>query len=173
MPPSRYGDDTPRKMFSAASFFDVIDASPSVPGAELGEPVLFQLASHAIWGPIPEQVSLNLHPMAFAAWFGLLVTMLNLMPVGQLDGGHLTHAWFGARAVSLGRLVAVALGVLAVVGAVSWLVWLLVAWKVVRFEHPPVEQPEVPLTIGRKVVCVVSFVCFLLTVMPVPLELAP
>lgn len=148
-------------------------ASPDMARMYFGDNLLTWATQRLVLGELPPGTDVYAGPVFLAAWFGLLVTMLNLMPVGQLDGGHLTHAWFGARAVSLGRLVAVALGVLAVVGAVSWLVWLLVAWKVVRFEHPPVEQPEVPLTIGRKVVCVVSFVCFLLTVMPVPLELAP
>ena len=51
-------------------------------GMELGEPLLVQIAERLVWGDIPEHLSLNLHPMAFAAWIGLLVTALNLLPVG-------------------------------------------------------------------------------------------
>ena len=56
---------------------------------ELGEPLLFKLASWMWWGTQPDGYSLNMHPVAFAAWFGLLATALNLFPIGQLDGGHI------------------------------------------------------------------------------------
>ena len=62
---------------------------------ELGEPLLFKLASWLIWGTMPDGYSLNMHPMAFAAWFGMLATALNLFPIGQLDGGHISYS--GAR----------------------------------------------------------------------------
>ena len=62
---------------------------------ELGEPLLFKFASWLLWGTQPDGYSLNLHPMAFAAWFGLLATALNLFPIGQLDGGHISYAVLG------------------------------------------------------------------------------
>ena len=64
---------------------------------ELGEPLLFKLASWLLWGTQPDGYSLNMHPMAFAAWFGLLATALNLFPIGQLDGGHISYAVLGRR----------------------------------------------------------------------------
>ena len=67
---------------------------------ELGEPLLFKLASWLVWGTQPDGYSLNMHPMAFAAWFGLLATALNLFPIGQLDGGHISYAVLG-RALDL------------------------------------------------------------------------
>ena len=69
-------------------------------GFELGEPLLFKLATRLLWGTIPDGYSLNMHPMAFAAWFGLLATALNLFPIGQLDGGHISYAVLG-RAIDL------------------------------------------------------------------------
>jgi membrane-associated protease RseP (regulator of RpoE activity) len=79
---------------------------PNFVGFNLGEPVLFKIASMMIWGTIPDGYSVNLHPMAFAAWFGMLATALNLFPIGQLDGGHLTYAVFGRRssAITLGAI---------------------------------------------------------------------
>ena len=64
---------------------------------ELGEPLLFKLAAWVLWGTPPDGYSLNMHPMAFAAWFGLLATALNLFPIGQLDGGHISYAVLGPR----------------------------------------------------------------------------
>ena len=57
-----------------------------------GEPLLFRVVSWLTFGAIPDGQTLNIHPMVFAAWFGMLATALNLLPFGQLDGGHLTYA---------------------------------------------------------------------------------
>src|SRR6187200_3472644 len=84
---------------------------------ELGEPILFRIASWLLWGTQPDGYSLNMHPMAFAAWFGLLATALNLFPIGQLDGGHVSYSVLGSRLstyVTFAMLaVAVALSVFA------------------------------------------------------------
>ena len=66
-------------------------------GIWLGEPLLFKAAADAALGPLPDGYSLDMHPMAFAAWFGLLATALNLFPIGQLDGGHISYAVLGRR----------------------------------------------------------------------------
>jgi membrane-associated protease RseP (regulator of RpoE activity) len=108
-------------------------------------------------------------PILIGAWFGMLVTMLNLIPIGQLDGGHLTHAWFGPRAVPLGKLLALGMAFLALFYSAGWAVWLLLTTQVVGFKHPQVSQPAEPLSAGRKLVCAICFVCFALTLMPVPM----
>ena len=79
-------------------------------------------AAWLIWGSIPDGYSLNLHPMAFAAWFGLLATALNLFPIGQLDGGHISYAVLGRRstAVTIGS-ICVAIGLTFF--STSWIVW--------------------------------------------------
>ena len=64
---------------------------------ELGEPLIFRLAAWLVWGDVASGHSINMHPMAFAAWFGLLATALNLFPMSQLDGGHIAYAVFGRR----------------------------------------------------------------------------
>ena len=69
---------------------------PDTPGfVELGEPLLFKAIAWLYWGTPPDGYSINMHPMAFAAWFGLLATALNLFPIGQLDGGHISYAVLG------------------------------------------------------------------------------
>lgn len=147
---------------------------PPVPedgdGLVFGDSLLGLLLVRLVHGVLPEGKDLAAHPVLVAGWFGTLVTMLNLLPVGQLDGGHLTHAWFGEHAVKLGRVVAGVLLPLALFGSASWLVWFFLVTRVVGFGHPPVTQPEAPLSTGRKVVCVVCFIATVLTFMPVPLD---
>ena len=63
----------------------------------LGEPLLYRGISWLLWGTPPDGYTINMHPMAFAAWFGLLATALNLFPIGQLDGGHISYAVLGRR----------------------------------------------------------------------------
>ena len=66
-------------------------------GLNFGEPLLQQFATWMWWGSLPEGYTLNLHPIGFGAWFGLLATALNLFPIGQLDGGHISYAVLGRR----------------------------------------------------------------------------
>ena len=66
-------------------------------GLELGNSLLFLGLSHLVLGVDPSTVNVNLHPIAFAGWLGLFVTTLNLLPVGQLDGGHVIYALFPRR----------------------------------------------------------------------------
>lgn len=120
-------------------------------------------------GPLPAGQDLYANPVFLAAWFGMLITMLNLVPVGQLDGGHLTHAWFGHGAVRLGKILAVGMAGLAFACSFSWVPWLLLTSLLVGFRHPEVAEPNVPLSRGRKLVCALCFVFFALTLMPVPL----
>jgi membrane-associated protease RseP (regulator of RpoE activity) len=68
-----------------------------VDGFELGEPLLFKLATRLVWGHIADGYTVNMHPVAFGAWFGLLATALNLIPVGQFDGGHISYAVLGRK----------------------------------------------------------------------------
>src|SRR5262249_41690204 len=90
---------------------------------ELGEPLLFKLASWLLWGTQPDGYSLNMHPMAFAAWFGLVATALNLFPIGQLDGGHISYSVLGGRASTYVTFATVAITIGLSSFATSWVVW--------------------------------------------------
>ena len=70
---------------------------PNMEGLSLGEPLLFKAAAWLVWGKPPVPFEVNMHPIAFAAWFGLLATAFNLFPIAQLDGGHIAYAMFGRR----------------------------------------------------------------------------
>jgi membrane-associated protease RseP (regulator of RpoE activity) len=139
---------------------------------ELGEPLLFKAAAWLFWGTPPEGYSINMHPMAFAAWFGLLATALNLFPIGQLDGGHIAYAVLGRKStvVTLGT-VGVLVGLTFV--SSSWVVWtVLTVAMLLAFgpRHPRTIDEHVPLDRGRIWLAGFAFVMFVLCFTPAPLE---
>ncbi len=111
-------------LFIGVAMSHVVRIPDNISGMlELGEPLLFRLAAWVCWGTPPDGYSLNMHPMAFAAWFGLLATALNLFPIGQLDGGHIWYAVLGQRStyVTFATIgVAIALSAFF---STSWIVW--------------------------------------------------
>jgi membrane-associated protease RseP (regulator of RpoE activity) len=109
------------------------------------------------------------HPFILAGWLGTLVTMLNLVPIGQLDAGHLTHALFGRRARLIGRGALLSLLPLGVFVSAHWLVWFLVVSFFVGVRHPEVSRPEEPLSRGRVWLCAVTGVVGVLCFLPAPI----
>lgn len=147
-------------------------AEPTFPERQVfGDSLLTWLLVRVIHGELPAGSDLFAHPVFLAAWFGQLMTMLNLLPVGQLDGGHVTHAFYGDKAEAIGVRVAKGTLLLALVFSASWLVWFFLATRIVGTKHPPVERPDEPLSRGRKVVVYVTWVMTALTFMPMPLSL--
>jgi len=141
-------------------------------GYELGEPPLFKLAAWLIWGPMPDGYSLNLHPMAFAAWFGMLATALNLFPIGQLDGGHISYAVFGRRSTAVTMVMVPCLIGLSFVSS-SWVVWtVLTIGMLLLFgpRHPRVTDEEVPLDRSRLWLAAFALLMFVLCFTPAPIQ---
>ncbi len=136
----------------------------------LGEPLLFKFLTWLALGPLTPTEDVVLHPVAFAGWIGLLVTALNLFPVGQLDGGHVVYALFPQyhRQISLGVI-----GLLVVVGLMFWKGWLVWAGlnALLGFRHPPPYFDWVPLDRRRWVLGIITLVVFGLTFSLIPLEL--
>ena len=136
----------------------------------LGEPLLFKFLSWLALGPMTPEENIILHPVGFAGWIGLLVTALNLIPVGQLDGGHVAYALFPEyqRYISLGSI-----GLLVVCGVVFWSGWLL--WAVLLvflgWRHPPPFEFWVPLDRRRRVLGIITIAVFGLTFSPAPFVL--
>ena len=140
---------------------------------ELGEPLLFKFASWLIWGTQPDGFSLNMHPMAFAAWFGMLATALNLFPIGQLDGGHVSYSVLGPRwsTYVTFTMIAVAVGLAAF--SYSWIVWtgmLVVMMIVFGPRHPRVFDEELPLGRTRLLLAAFAVVMFVLCFTPAPIR---
>ncbi|MCY1000562.1 site-2 protease family protein [Myxococcus sp. MISCRS1] len=135
-----------------------------------GDSLLMQGLTWLALGPLPEGKDVLVHPVVIAGWFGLLVTLLNLMPMGQLDGGHLAFAVLGRHAHWVGRLMAAVLLFLTLFVTASWGLWLLVTSKVVGFGHPEVVYPQEPLSPTRKLICALCLLALIGCAMPVPLR---
>jgi membrane-associated protease RseP (regulator of RpoE activity) len=138
----------------------------------LGEPLLFKLAEYVRWGTQPNGYELNMHPVAFAAWFGLLATALNLFPIGQLDGGHISYAVLGKRS-TLVTFVMIGVAIGLIYFSRSWLVWttlMVVMLKLFGARHPPVFDEDVPLDRTRQVLAVVALAIFVLCFTPAPVS---
>lgn len=157
------------------AFSRIAPFAPSADTISFGEPLLFRLLAAIFFGPVPDGSVLVLHPVGFAAWVGLLVTALNLVPLGQLDGGHVAYALLGRRARFLSFVM---IGVLAVMGVFFHVTWLLIAGLLLFFEfrsklrlnHPPVVDETAPLGWKRRVLSVVVILIFVLSFIPDPVK---
>lgn len=146
--------------------------APAFPEIQVfGDNLLTWVAVRIFHGNVPAGSDVIAHPVFIAAWFGMVVTMLNLLPVGQLDGGHLTHAYYGKAAEAIGVRVAKGAVLMAFFFSVSWLLWFLLITRFIGVGHPPVLDPSRPLSRGRRVVVMITWVMTGLTFMPVPLTL--
>jgi hypothetical protein len=127
-------------------------------GAEfIPVPIVFLLFSSMIWPNLPPGVVIMLHPMAVAGWIGVLITMLNLMPIGMLDGGHTVRGSLGEKARSLLSFVAIL--TLVVLG---YFFFALIAFFLSLQRHPGPLDDVTQLSKSRKFVAVVLVVIFVL-----------
>jgi membrane-associated protease RseP (regulator of RpoE activity) len=159
-------------LFIGLAMSHVVRVPPDMNGYELGEPLLFKLASVLLWGTPPDGYSLNLHPMAFAAWFGLLATALNLFPIGQLDGGHISYAVLGRRSSQV-TLAAVGVVIALSYFAMSWRVWtVLMVVMLFTFgrHHPRTIDEDVPLDRARVILAFIALAMFIVCFTPAPIE---
>jgi membrane-associated protease RseP (regulator of RpoE activity) len=113
--------------------------------------------------------ALSLSPMAFAGWLGMLVTMLNLLPIAQLDGGHILYSAFPRAQRQVARIFWVLVILLGYLSK-SWLVWAFIVLILSRgqFGHPPVLDAYRPLPKSRIWVLVASLILFAVTFVPAP-----
>lgn len=130
------------------------------PGIGLGTPLLFDGLAWLAHGPVPQGQTILLHPVAFAGWCGLLVTSLNLIPAGQLDGGHVVYTLLGRWHAK----ISVAIGLVLLVMGYWWPGWIF--WSVMVLalgrRHPPLIDEWEPLTRKRRFwgfACMMLLVC--------------
>lgn len=137
-------------------------------GMVLGSSLLLSFLSKITLGVLPDDANIVLHPVGFAGWIGLLVTAMNLLPAGQLDGGHVTYALFGRRYIWVSRLTVAVILTLGVTRLWDgWLVWgILLLFMGVR--HPPPVDPDTPLDAKRKFLGWFLLGTLAVTFIPVP-----
>ncbi len=133
----------------------------------LGSSMLFYIMNWIVHGSVPDSANIILHPIAFSGWIGLLVTSLNLLPVGQLDGGHVAYAVIGPKQGLVAKAVLVILVVLGATGWVGWLVWAGILFFMGMY-HPPVIYDWIPLDTKRKVIGWLTIAVFVMTFTPIP-----
>ena len=162
------------------------------PSIQEGQSLLYIALKRILLGPIPPGHDVFLNPVAFAGWTGVFVTMLNLIPVGQLDGGHIAYALFGPRQNTYSRIIHFSLlgmflynlarflipallhrtegGVAQSIGnSTFWLMWFGLLHLVKRVggrDHPPTEPGE--LSPWRRGIAILSLIFFVLLFMPTP-----
>ncbi len=152
--------------------FSLSKVVPSVSlkeGITFGESVLLRLIGLLMFKGIPEGHDIYLHPIAFAGWVGILVTSLNLFPVGQLDGGHVSYALWGSKSRNLARLF---LTVFFIMGVFFWMGWFIWGFIILflGLKHPRVLDEAIPLSSGRKIIGFIIILIFILSFIPDPIK---
>ncbi|MDA8240374.1 MAG: site-2 protease family protein [Nitrospiraceae bacterium] len=151
-------------------FSKVVPVTKTAGMISLGDSLLFSGLTRLILGEVPANYDVLLHPVAFAGWIGFFVTALNLIPVGQLDGGHILYALIGERHAKLSKVL---IGVMIVLGLAVWEGWLVWAMLLVilGFRHPPIIYADVPLDSRRRLIGWAAVIIFILTFIPVPITI--
>jgi len=134
---------------------------------ELGDPLLFKIVQELMVGKIPSGHDLVLHPFAYAGWVGLFVTALNLLPVGQLDGGHIVYALFGNKSRWVFFATIAVLAVISIFYNPGWLT-LLIILLIFGMRHPKPLDIETELDSKRKYIALIILIIFALSFTPAP-----
>jgi membrane-associated protease RseP (regulator of RpoE activity) len=133
----------------------------------LDDPLLFSIIQRLVLGEVSENYEVFLHPIGFAGWVGLFVTSLNLLPIGQLDGGHIAYGLFGRRSRIIYLIAIAVMAFITVFYNPGWFL-LLILIIVFGFRHPPPIDDITPLDGKRKLMGGVVFLAFLLSFTPAP-----
>lgn len=174
----------PGREFITAIHPDYFAAPQPVDGAlTFGRTLLYDFLSLTLADPmndfVPPMSEMYHYPYLITGWFGLLVTAMNLLPVGQLDGGHIAYAMFGDRHRHIARgafILILTLGVLGwlpeagietSVGWFGWFFWAVILFFIIKLDHPPVED-ETPLDPNRMLTGWITFGILAVSFAPTP-----
>ena len=158
-------------LFVGLNLSEVFEKSSGFNGIVLGDSLLMKTMIWITHPTLAENQDVLLHPIAFAGWIGLLVTMLNLLPVGQLDGGHISYAIFGNRQKYIARFSLMALVLLSFF-SLNWLVWGLLIFFLMRStNHPPINDFNKPLSTGDRALGYLCLLIFIICFVPAPFKL--
>ena len=140
----------------------------------LGKSLLFSFFNDVIGGGRLPMNEVYHFPYIFAGWIGMLVTAINLIPIGQLDGGHILYSLTGNRARFWGIAAFVLLLVLNFILIVQylsfvWVLWVILIFVLIGFKHPPTINDQIPLGNGRKIIGWICVAIFVLCFPPLPI----
>jgi len=133
----------------------------------LADPLLFSFIQRLVLGAVSDKYEVMLHPIGFAGWVGLFVTALNLLPIGQLDGGHIVYGLFGRRSRTIYLIAIIAMSFITVFYNPGWFL-LLILIILFGFRHPPPVDDVTPLDWRRKLLGGLIFLVFFLSFTPAP-----
>ncbi len=148
-----------------------------------GQTLMLWLMKNLLVSPdafFPPMGEIYHYPYLTVGWFGMLVTAINLLPVGQLDGGHISYAMFGEKHINLARAVFIALftmgilgllpifGISVSIGWTGWLLWSVILTFIIKLRHPPVPDPT-PLDPVRMRIGWSAYVMLILCFSPTPI----
>lgn len=133
----------------------------------LNEPLLLKLARQLVVGDLPRGYDVLIHPVAYAGWVGLFITALNLLPIGQLDGGHVVYGVFGRRSAFVSRALIPVLILLSVFYNMGWLV-LVALLLFFGIGHPHPLDADTPLDPKRRILAFAMLLVFVLSFIPAP-----
>ncbi len=146
-------------------------------GFTLGDSLLTALFTKLMYPDILANETLMISSVGFAAWIGLLVTMLNLLPIGQLDGGHIIYGFFGNFHKKIGYITLILIVLLGAipmfwgVDSYNWFVWAALVFFLVKVKHPPIYDAHVILSLKHKIIGMAALLIFILTFIPIPFKI--
>jgi len=147
---------------------DVIDvAELPADSITLGNSPLFSLLQWLALGTLPPNSDVVLHPIAYAGWVGLFITSLNLLPAGQLDGGHIIYSLFGTHSKIIFRLTLLGITLICLIYNLGWLL-LVILLLFIGFRHPPPLDDHTPVDLRRKITGAFTFLILFTTFTPIP-----
>ena len=150
----------------------VRQVSPDEGYIQEGNSLIYATSKFLIKGEVlpSNGADISVNQMAFAGWLGLLVTALNLIPVGQLDGGHVLYALLGERAKRAFVPVMLGMGFLTFLAPQVWFIWLILLFFLGRIYAPPLDDIT-PLDRPRRRIAWLTIIIFVLVFVPRPLEI--
>ncbi|OGP94977.1 MAG: hypothetical protein A2Z19_00270 [Deltaproteobacteria bacterium RBG_16_54_18] len=147
---------------------DVVNISqPGVDTFSLADSLLFKFLQRLTIGVTPPGTDVVLHPIAYAGWVGIFITSLNLLPTGQLDGGHIIYALFGRHSKFIFRLALLGITLICLIYNLGWLLLVIILW-IIGYRHPPPLEDRTPLDWSRKVIGGFTFLIFFTAFTPIP-----
>ncbi|MBN1154209.1 site-2 protease family protein [candidate division KSB1 bacterium] len=133
----------------------------------LGESFLFAQFSKLMIGEIPDGYEILLHPLAYAGWVGLFVTALNLLPIGQLDGGHVMYALFGNKSSKIVKYILALFAIYSAIFYWGWTIFIILIISI-GYRHPPAVYNNTTIDTKRKIIGYATLLIFIISFTPIP-----